>query len=862
MDSHASEPPRTPSPSGRPTDPTREISVKATPRNHRRTENMSHATGNMEAHRADVVEDLVQIPEISLEDYKKSILPPCDYLDYVDKIIEALQREGTLIPFDGTSNLRWSAFLNDPKDSGRLEDDTFKHMATIAADIVKAAREVYKDGPEPTTVMECKPNETILSEGRNGGFRSDGHYRILQSRRPRCFKGATSEEVVDVPPQFVSDRLACDRLALEEYKKKDRPEDRSDDFAKLVGNASQHMYADPTRRFMFGTTIEDTNTRFWFFSRAIVLTSEPFNFIEQYTHLIEYVLSLSFGTAEELGYDMSIDRVAYPLAKDSSEYTIQYQYRVGEKTYRTIECLSSFRASGLLSRATRVWRVFQLDDPDHQERALKDVWIPSDAKTEFDIQQEIFHSIEGNRPGIDLKYREHFVEILQCEVVRTSVAQDDMPVFVRQRLVIKEHVPLRQSATAKRSRIMSGSNVAVPAGGSYANTNVISGLQRLYKGRKHVRVVFADVGTPLSEVRNHSILFRALVSALKGLEYMFIGHYVHRDISAGNVLLCGEMAKISDLEYAKRFLSEGPKNDPKTGTPVYMAVEVQESRYEFYVPPKDNPKPVRGKPPPSRVEPIFLHNYLHDVESLFWVGLHTLFSTVPATPAGASPTLRKLQSKLFNRIFRHCLDGGPDRRDLLVTGNFLDAAVVLPLDYQKALEQTHFLQSVLVFKYKQAYDEPGFPQHENFNSVYSTEDSDVNLFSAFETVAEGAYNGDTQLLSDKVIDTPAPSRAMSLREDNDDDDDRAHDQSYVSIGSESESSESSGSEEDEEDEEPPNKIRRKVGNATQKKASGRGRVEESLDSNRSAGKRKSTHTHRESVAGTRSTGSGKRKRQL
>ncbi|KAK0243019.1 hypothetical protein EDD85DRAFT_313091 [Armillaria nabsnona] len=167
------------------------------------------------------------------------------------------------------------------------------------------------------------------------------------------------------------------------------------------------------------------------------------------------------------------------------------------------------------------------------------------------------------------------MEISQCEVVRTSRARnDDMPVFVRQQLAIKEYVLLRRSETGKRSRIMSGSNVAVPTGGSYANANVISGLQRLYKGRKHVRVVFVDVGTPLSEVQNHNTLFKALVSALKGLEYMFIGHYVHRDISAGNVLLCGEMAKISDLEYAKKFLSEGPKNDPKTGTPVYMAVEV------------------------------------------------------------------------------------------------------------------------------------------------------------------------------------------------------------------------------------------------------------------------------------------------
>ncbi len=164
-----------------------------------------------------------------------------------------------------------------------------------------------------------------------------------------------------------------------------------------------------------------------------------------------------------------------------------------------------------------VWTVCQIDDKRHPQCALKDVWVPSDAKTEFQIQQEIFRSIEENSPGINVKYREHFMEISQCEVVRTSRARnDDMPVFVRQQLAIKEYVLLRRSETGKRSRIMSGSNVAVPTGGSYANANVISGLQRLYKGRKHVRVVFADVGTPLSEVRNHNTLFKALVSALKG----------------------------------------------------------------------------------------------------------------------------------------------------------------------------------------------------------------------------------------------------------------------------------------------------------------------------------------------------------
>ncbi|KAK0499820.1 hypothetical protein EDD18DRAFT_1152744 [Armillaria luteobubalina] len=213
------------------------------------------------------------------------------------------------------------------------------------------------------------------------------------------------------------------------------------------------MYADPTRRFMFGTMIENTTTRFWFFSRAIVLVSEPFNFIKDYTHLIHYVLSLSFATAEELGYDMSVTRVAYPLTTNSSKHAIQYDYQIGSDTYRTVECLSSFRASGLLSRATRVWTVCQINDKKHRRCALKDVWVPSSAQTELEIQLEIFKSIEENHPEIDREYRKkYFMEILECEVVRTSDNHDDdMPVFVREQLEIITYLPLYTQETANVS---------------------------------------------------------------------------------------------------------------------------------------------------------------------------------------------------------------------------------------------------------------------------------------------------------------------------------------------------------------------------------------------------------------------------
>ncbi len=118
-------------------------------------------------------------------------------------------------------------------------------------------------------------------------------------------------------------------------------------------------------------------------------------------------------------------------------------------------------------------------------------------------------------------------------------------------------------------------------------------------------------------------------------------------------------------------------------------------------------------------------------------------------PTATPPIPCKLQCQLFKHIFPYCLDGGPAHRDILVTGNFLEAAVDLPSDYQRALEQFVFLWLVLVFRSQQTYDGLNFPQYKNFDSFYSMEDPDVNVFFCFETVAGAAYSGDTQLLPDE-----------------------------------------------------------------------------------------------------------------
>ncbi|KAK0480485.1 hypothetical protein EDD18DRAFT_1363656 [Armillaria luteobubalina] len=760
----------------------------------------------MTEHRADTVKDIRDVPQVSLKYYKSHILPRSSYHDYLDAISEALQENGILV--DDKGELRWKAFPNDPKRSRKSEDETFKHMETITAAIVTAALGMFSDGPPPTTVMECRPTQTALSEGRNGVFKSDGHYALLKSRRSDYVEDATSTKPIKPPDLInkISHKLACDRPALEEYKKGDTLWDQND-----------AMYVDPTRRFMFGTTIENTTTRFWFFSRAIVLVSESFNFIKDYTHLIHYVLSLSFATAEELGYDMSVTRVAYPLAAKPSELTIQYDYRTGGGTYRTVECLSSFRASGLLSRATRVWTVCQLNDKKHRKCALKDVWVPSSAQTELEIQQEIFKSIEENHPEIEREYRKkYFMEILECEVVRTSDdCDDDMPAFVQEQLEIIGCLPLHMQETASVSRTMPRSIICTPTGASLANPDADNILQppRLYKGRKHVRVVFADVGTPLSDIQQPRVLFNALSHALKGSTVFITSTWdIMSTVTSLRAILSNGMGKISDLEYAKKFLSQDPANDPKTGTPIYMSVEVQATEYIF-IRKTEQPLPSDDDEPlPQNTLPLFLHNYLHDIESLFWIGLHLLFSTIPASYPEDLPARNK-QSVLFNDFFPHYLAGSAARRRFIEHADFKTTEEVPPDEYRNTVRRLFRLRYILAYHYGQVENLSSFPQHEHFSQVYSTSKRGGDLFRAFEAVAKGAYSGDTQpLFPNKVMDIAGTQHPLVSREPSDDGD-RDDDQTYIFDNLQH-------AEGLEDDEEPPSKVHRKNGKTRENAAGG------------------------------------------
>jgi len=137
-------------------------------------------------------------------------------------------------------------------------------------------------------------------------------------------------------------------------------------------------------------------------------------------------------------------------------------------------------------------------------------------------------------------------------------------------------------------------------------------------------------------------------STCLGLIVMYLAGWVHRDISGGNILWYDDKTGnsrgiLSDLEYAKKDTSDGGCSDPKTvilfslpvdelaylthkqqGTAFYMAHEITKG-VTLAEPPRDEGHWQETMP--------LRHNFLHDVESVWWLHLWTMLDRVPHEPS-------------------------------------------------------------------------------------------------------------------------------------------------------------------------------------------------------------------------------------
>ena len=130
---------------------------------------------------------------------------------------------------------------------------------------------------------------------------------------------------------------------------------------------------------------------------------------------------------------------------------------------------------------------------------------------------------------------------------------------------------------------------------------------------------------------------------LTALEIMHMLGYVHRDVSAGNILFWEDRGILSDLESAKKttdlsthevrtvcLLPCRVLHTPRSlfhnkGTNQYESVEVRQQRYLFRYKNYDED----GNYDEVEVLPPFKFNCIHDLESVWWIALWVLFHHAP-----------------------------------------------------------------------------------------------------------------------------------------------------------------------------------------------------------------------------------------
>ncbi|KAK1234511.1 hypothetical protein PQX77_002285 [Marasmius sp. AFHP31] len=150
------------------------------------------------------------------------------------------------------------------------ENKVYKRLEDISSAVVDVAKKVWTVGQQPTVRFIYGGEELILP---------DSEKDILDSVTTAKFKKTTGKESLN------------------------------DNVRKLLENATHMMFSDPRRRFRFGITIEDTQMRFWHFSRAWNSVTHDLSFITNPKPFIQFLLGTSFATPVELGYDPTVVRL-------------------------------------------------------------------------------------------------------------------------------------------------------------------------------------------------------------------------------------------------------------------------------------------------------------------------------------------------------------------------------------------------------------------------------------------------------------------------------------------------------------------------------------------------------------------------
>ncbi|KXN82898.1 hypothetical protein AN958_01967 [Leucoagaricus sp. SymC.cos] len=569
--------------------------------------------------------------------------------DTVDAARERLTEDCTTeVHSEGNTTRCWSDFDCPPSEMHAIEPKIFKNLEEIIEVLNRVDRERLGRRPVRFQYFDCAYSN-LKGETPGATFKVDAYFGPKSLSSP----GSTSLE---------TSKMAV----IAEYKKnKSSDNNRS----QLVSAASYLMNDDPRRMWMYGITIEDNEMSLWYFSRSHSVKSEPFDFTTDIGTFTPVFITFLLATPTEMGFDTTVERVTY---KDKIQYIYTIKSAKGQaRRFLTLNPIHNPRSLCITGRKTRVWRVTELPkrlpkDLDTVEGcgeyALKDVWLNEGSPTERDNLQEVFGKLEDFKdcpewPAEPLSQllrdalrnkqcKNYFMEI-ECDGrgFSTKGVPDDATADPS---ILASDVR-QMTEPEKDKHIVKGSSQSTPPPSfttdpqSHQSPPGLGGPPRKFEVKRQYRLIYKEVGTALHSSPDFSSTISGLRDALIAVVLLALVNWVHRDISAQNIILVEQEAghvvgKLSDLEFAKEY-SESPEggHDPKTsliscfdfhGSPYFMPYELHAGvlirnmflQSELDIDPS-NPFGVRIPMPPETTEfegpPFYCYEY--DLESLWWI---------------------------------------------------------------------------------------------------------------------------------------------------------------------------------------------------------------------------------------------------